>query len=77
MTASHYTQAELRHPDDDGGERVHVAFLPSVMAKAGRRLRIDGMPGTWTVTARYETKPAEWIEPKSRDHLHQREASDV
>lgn len=72
----HYTQATMHGLDEAAGQR-HVAWIPSEHARLGRKIRIDGLAGRWLVVERGDTKTAEWVEPKSRDHLHQREASDV
>lgn len=71
-----YTQCGLRGLDE-AANQLHTAWLPSKFAVVGKVLRIDGMPGQWEVRARYESRDAQWVEPKSRDHLKQREASDV
>lgn len=77
--ADHYTQVTMHAPAAAaaGGRRVHVAFVPSKLAVVGKRLRIDSVPGDWTVVERGQTLPADQVEAKSRDYLHQREASDV
>lgn len=75
-TAVHYTQVMMRGLKEAAGH-VHVAWVPSEFGKVGRTLRIDELPGLYLVVERGESKPADWVEPKSRDHLRQREASDV
>lgn len=75
----HYTQCLLLSTDEASASMClnHVAWIPSMFAIIGRRLFIDGLPGKWEVLERYETKEAKFVEPKSRDYLHQREASDI
>jgi hypothetical protein len=72
VSRGHYTQAEMA-----SGSHRHIAWIPSQFAKIGRELRIDGVAGIWRVTARYDSQPADWVEARSRDYLHQREASDI
>lgn len=66
MSTGHYTQVELAGLGPP--VRVHVAWIPSQFAKVGRRLRIDGLDGDWIVSERYDSKPAEYVEAKAREH---------
>lgn len=72
----HYTQITLHGLDEAAGRR-HVAWIPSERARLGGKVRIDGMAGRWLVVEWHDTITADWVEAKARDHLHQREASDV
>lgn len=67
MSAHHYTQVQMRELRD---RRVHTAWIPSEMARVGKVITIDGMTGVWRITERYESKPAEYVEAKAREHKH-------
>lgn len=52
-----FTQVEL------GNEaKKYVAWVPSKFGKAGKRLTIEGQPGTWTVLQSYATKTRQFID---------------
>lgn len=76
MSSGHYTQVTMRGLGAAAG-RVYTAWIPSGFARVGKLLKIDGRPGVWRVDERHDTVRADWIEERSRDYLHQREASDV
>lgn len=57
------------------GEREKTAWIPTEKAKIGKLLRIGRR--TWCVEAKYATMPSPEAMERSRDHLHQREASDI
>ncbi len=72
-----WVQCKLSRPTESGQE-VHVAWLPSQYATVGQLVKIDSMgDGYWRVDSTYEKKDGEYLDPKSRDHLKQRKASDV
>lgn len=75
----HYTQCLLLSTDEESASVAlnHIAWIPSMFAKIGRRLFIDGLPGKWEVLQRYESKEASEVEERSRDYLYQRKASDI
>lgn len=67
-----YTQCRLRHV----AGRWDEVWIPTEFAHVGRRLRIKDENG-WTVAERGVTRSAESLAEYERDHLHQREASDI
>ena len=45
-----YRQCTLRQPLGVGDEyREYVAYIPASLAREGKSIGIDGMPGWWTV----------------------------
>jgi hypothetical protein len=75
-----YTQCTYTQPastTDTNAVRVGVAWIPSQFAEVGRKIRIDGKLGVWTVTGVGSTKSAEHAIADSRDYLNMRKVSDI
>jgi hypothetical protein len=72
-----YAQCELRRVDG----KFDVVWIPEKFAQKGRSIRIKDDNGSWEdgwkVMEVYTRKAFSEIELKERDHLRQREASDV
>jgi hypothetical protein len=66
-----YTQCRLRR-----GRTEQIAWIPSEFAKKNRFLRIKDQNG-WRVIGVGATKPAEYVITHARDHVIQRQASDI
>lgn len=57
--------------------RIGTAWIPTEFAKVGKRIRIDGKEGIWTVTAVGSTKGEKAAMADSRDYLKMRQVSDI
>lgn len=66
-----YRQVELRN-----GTRFQYAWIPSTFARVGKALRIKDEEG-WVVTQLGHSATQTWLKKRERDHLHQREVSDI
>lgn len=79
MPEQTYTQCIYTQPvtSNTNAIRVGTAWIPTQFAKVGKKIRIDGKDGVWTVTGVGSTKSKEYAERASRDYLKQREASDI
>lgn len=71
-----YTQCLLRKTLG-GSFCEYVVWVPSSLAKIGKTLLPESHPGEWKVVGRYSTMDFTAADAKSRDHLKQRQASDV
>ena len=79
MSKINYTQCLLRKPTSKG-YKERVAFIPTNMAKAGKTVEVkidDCWENGWIVTKTYATVSWDYLQPRERDHLSQRSASDV
>ena len=85
-------QCKMRSTDTDGkGEGVthvvsldgsanyyeYVSWIPAKYGKKGAWIKIKGYAGNWQVVEVWSIKPEADANERSRDHLHQRKASDV
>jgi len=66
-----YTQCKLRRIATE-----QTAWIPSEFAKVGKLLKIKGVNG-WRVISIGGTKSEDYFKRFGRDHVHQREASDI
>lgn len=66
MKKENYTQCDMK--DEDW--HIHTAWIPRSFAKVNKKIRIDSLPGLWTVMACWETKDAAFIEEFSRAYKH-------
>lgn len=75
MSSTH-TQCKLQR-----GESHYMAWLPTKFAKKGKYVKIKknglNFEDGWLIVEAYSTLDSEYIARRSRDHLHQREASDI
>lgn len=70
------TQCELRQLVQ-GGYRPYVAYIPKALARVGSTITLKDIEGQWVIHAVYASMLASEAQERSRDHAHQREASDV
>jgi hypothetical protein len=67
----------MRQCQLERGRVTQTAWIPAELAQAGRYVRI-GQEDGWRVRAVYgPALPEEYVLERSRDHRHQREASDI
>ena len=79
MSNPNYTQCLLRKPTSKGYTE-RVAFIPTTLAKIGKVVEVkvdDSWDNGWTVTKTYATVSWDYLQPRERDYLSQRSASDV
>lgn len=73
-----YTQCTYVQPAPNlSGVWIDTAWIPSEFAEVGRRIRIDGKEGVWTVTQVGSTKSERDALADSRDYLKMRQVSDI
>lgn len=58
------------------GNESKVAWIPSSKANLNK-VRIDGIPGVWTVKERYATDLSSNVIENSSDYRRHREATDI
>lgn len=75
MAQQFYTQCRMVRAFD-GRVWEDVAWIPTEFAQVGRRLRIGAQEG-WRVTGRGSVLSEDDAVTNSRDHLSQRDASDI
>lgn len=68
----HYTQCKMVqnvNADKSLPKRIHVAWIPSELARVNRRveLKLQNVWGDWTVTETYETKEASLVERRGHE----------
>lgn len=71
----HYTQVTLQRIHPEGGFARYVVWIPSMFAKLFSTINVECK--AWKIVNIWGTKEDKWIEPKARDFLKQREASDI
>lgn len=71
------TVDEIADTPSMGGILIHTAWLPAKFSKVGKLLMIDGMSGFWRVVEKGAARELTDIINYERDHLKQREASDI
>ena len=81
MSQQMYSQCVLHLPQADGSIKVHTSFIPSQLAKKGKKVKIKWENGIWIngwIVAEVGTA---WPEDRclayERDHMSQRKASDI
>lgn len=75
MSTQTYTQCLLVK-----GSQHDNCWIPTELARVGKTLKVklDGRwDNGWVVRERYTTREATDLAEHERDHLHQREASDI
>lgn len=79
-----YSQCCLKRKDKTApcGEKILVSWIPSDIAIVGKQVKLrnsskEEWSEPWLVYEVWATSSGDIVEAKSRDHLHQREASDV
>jgi hypothetical protein len=50
--------------------QIHTAWIPNKFARINKKIRIDSMPGIWTITNTHETKSYEYVNSKSQEYKH-------
>lgn len=80
LRPARYRQCRLLRPVE-GGRQVRVLWIPEVFAVEGDTIRLKGPGGRWVdgwlVESAGPPVDAATVERNSRDHRHQRAASDV
>ena len=76
MSKQTYTQCAYKQIIGDTILRDR-AWIPTQFAQVGKKIRVDGRGGVWTVTEVGSVKSEKDANADSRDYLKQREASDV
>lgn len=59
------------------GDRSQVAYIPKRFAVLGKYVNLAEDGDGWRVIEIYHSKPAKEVHERERDHLKQREASDI
>ena len=54
---------------DEGGVRIHVAWVPAKLAMIGKHVTIDEMPGRWKIVGAGDPRPAYIVEAYA-DNAH-------
>jgi len=77
-----YAQCRLERKLGDGSVTCHVSWIPSKFAKVGTVLKLkdrdtEVWTDGWVVKEKWTVRDAASVEQHERDHVHQREASDI
>lgn len=75
-----YVQCLLEKKLPNEAKQTSVSWIPQEFAKKGKKLELlknDVWECGWTVIETYAVKDEKYVLLKERDHLKQREASDV
>ena len=62
---------------EDGYLAVHTAWIPSKFAKKGKKVRIDGMDGLWTIEDAGTTRSEDYLLKNKDNYRTHRKATDI